>query len=143
MARKAGPKVRNSGRWTDAQYKSFIRGNLRRITTRWGPIQDTLREARTRRGFYICDGCKEEVPASTRDENGKRVKNIIVDHVEPIIDPDIGWVSWDSLIQRMFCEQDNLKALCYDCHKIKTDDEKARAKARRLREKEEEISDDD
>lgn len=142
MARKAGPKVRNSGRWTEAQYKSFIRGNLRRVTTRWGPIQDALRDARVRRGFYICDACKEEVPASTRDENGKRVKNAVVDHINPIIDPDVGWVSWDELIARMYCERDNLAVLCYDCHKKKTDEEKARAKARRLREKEEDIDDE-
>jgi len=131
MGRIGGPKTRNSGRWTEAQFTSFIKGNLRRITSKWGPIQDCLREARVRRGFYICSDCKEEVPASTRDESGKRVKNVHVDHVVPVIDPDIGWVSWDSTIDRMFSERDNLQVLCYECHKLKSDDEKARAKVRR------------
>jgi len=134
--RIGGPKTRNSGRWTEAQFTSFIKGNLRRITSKWGPIQDVLKEARVRRGFYICNDCKEEVPASTKDENGKRVKNAIVDHIDPIIDPDVGWVSWDNTIERMFCEKEGLQVLCYECHKKKTDDEKARAKARRAADKE-------
>lgn len=136
MARIGGPKTRNSNRWTEAQFKSFIKGNLRRVTSKWGPIQDALREARTRRGFYHCNGCNEEVSASTMDENGKRVKNVHVDHIEPIILPEVGWVSWDDTINRMFSERDNLQVLCYDCHKKKSDDEKARAKIRRDKDKE-------
>lgn len=136
MARIGGPKTRNSGRWTEAQFKSFIKGNLRRVTSKWGPIQDALRGARTRRGFYNCAGCKNEVPASTRDENGKRVKNVHVDHIDPIIDPRVGWVSWDETINRMFSESDNLQVLCYECHKVKSDEEKALAKDRRDKEKE-------
>jgi 5-methylcytosine-specific restriction endonuclease McrA len=139
--RIGGPRTRNSGKWTDAQFKSFIKGNLRRITSRWGPTGETLKEARTRRGFYLCNGCKEEVPASTRDEKGKRVKNIHIDHINPIIDPAVGWVSWDETIDRMFSEKDNLQALCYSCHKIKTDAEKAIAKARRDKNKEQDEED--
>lgn len=134
--RIGGPKTRNSGRWTEAQFTSFIKGNLRRITSKWGPIQDCLREARVERGQYLCEGCKQIVPASTRDENGKRVKNVHVDHIIPVIDPDIGWVSWDDTINRMFSERDNLQVLCYECHKAKSDDEKARAKIRRNNNKE-------
>jgi 5-methylcytosine-specific restriction endonuclease McrA len=95
-----------------------------------------LKAARTRRGFYTCNSCKEEVPASTRDDNNKRVKNAVVDHIVPVIDPDIGWVSWDDTINRMFSEENNLQVLCYACHKLKTDDEKGRAKMRRQNAKE-------
>lgn len=140
--RIGGVRDRNSGRWTSAMFTSFIKGNLRRVTSKWGPISDTLKEARTRRGFYLCNGCKEEVPASIRDDNGKRIKNAIVDHIDPIIDPDVGWVSWDETINRMFCEKDNLQILCHACHKIKSDDEKARAKARRDKLKQEDVDDE-
>jgi 5-methylcytosine-specific restriction endonuclease McrA len=143
--RIGGPKTRNNGRMTEAGFTSFIKGNLRRITTRWAPIPETLKEARTRRGFYTCAGYEtdpHEVPASTRDEKGKRVKNALVDHVEPIIDPAVGWVSWDETINRMFCEKENLQVLCHECHKRKSDVEKAIAKARRDRLKEEENFDE-
>lgn len=135
--RKGGPKTRNSGRWTEAAFKSFIKNNLRNATRKWAPISDTLKAARTRRGFYICNGCKEEVPNSAKNEGGKRIKNVLVDHIEPIIDPAVGFTTWDECIDRMFCEGTNLQVLCYDCHKIKTDTEKAIAKQRRDKNKEE------
>ena len=129
--RIGGPKTRCSETWTEAKFKSFIKGNLRSATRKWKPIQDCLREARVSRGLYLCAGCGEHVPNTTKDENGKRVKNVLVDHIKPIIDPTTGWVSWDDTIERMFCEKDNLQLLCYACHKVKTDEEKAQAKARR------------
>lgn len=130
MARPSGPKTRANGQWTEARFKSFIRGNLRRVTQKWAPIQTTLAKARVERGFYKCAGCGEIVPATTKVD-GKRVKNVHVDHIEPVIDPNIGWVSWDSLIERMFVEEDKLQLLCDNCHTIKTNNEKAIAKERR------------
>lgn len=130
MARPSGPKTRCNGQWTEAKYKSFIRGNLRRVTQKWAPIQTTLQKARVERGFYLCAACKETVPA-TKKVDGKRVKNVHVDHIDPVIDPAVGWVSWDSLIERMFVEEDGLQVLCDECHTKKTNEEKAIAKQRR------------
>ena len=129
--RIGGEKTRCGNLWTEARFKSFIKGNLRNATRKWAPISECLKLARTRRGFYTCNGCKQEVPNTTRDENGKRIKNVLVDHIQPIIDPATGWVSWDDTIERMFCEADNLQVLCHECHKVKTDEEKAVAKQRR------------
>lgn len=130
MARPSGPKTRCNGQWTEAKYKSFIRGNLRRVTQKWAPIQTTLQKARVERGFYLCASCQETVPA-TKKVDGKRVKNVHVDHIDPVIDPAVGWVSWDSLIERMFVEEDGLQVLCDECHTKKTNEEKAVAKQRR------------
>jgi hypothetical protein len=139
--RIGGPKTRCNSRWSEAQFKSFIKNNLRNATRKWAPISDCLKEARTRRGFYLCNGCKQEVPNTIRDEKGKRIKNVLVDHIEPIIDPAIGWTDWDDCINRMFCESPNLQVLCHDCHKKKTDEEKAVAKQRRDKAKEEDGED--
>lgn len=129
--RIGGPKTRCSNTWTEAKFRSFIKGNLRRATQKWKPIQDCIRGARVARGLYLCAGCKEEIPNTIKDENGKRVKNVHVDHINPIVDPAIGWVSYDVMIDRMFSERENLQVLCFDCHKIKTNREKAQAKERR------------
>ena len=139
--RIGGEKTRCGNLWTEARFKSFIKGNLRNATRKWAPISQALKQARTRRGFYTCNGCKQEVPNTTRDENGKRIKNVLVDHIQPIIDPATGWVSWDDTIERMFCEADNLQVLCHECHKVKTDLEKGIAKQRRLDDKLEEEDD--
>ena len=133
--RIGGPKVRNNGRWTQARFNSFIKSTLRGATRKWQPISDCLKAARVRRGFYECKGCKEIVPASIKPDGGKRVKNVHVDHIDPVVNPLTGFVSWDETIERMFCEPEGLQVLCDSCHKEKTDIEKAQAKERRDKEK--------
>ena len=129
MARPSGEKTRCGGRWTEAKLKSFIKNQLRSATRKWAPISDCLSSARVKRGFYECADCKEHVP-NTVKEGGKRVKNIFVDHVEPIV-PVTGWVSWDSCIERMFCEISNLQLLCKACHDRKSKEETGQRKAHR------------
>ena len=139
--RLGGPKTRNGEQWTEARFRSFIRSQLRAATMRWGPIAECLKSARVTRGEYLCAGCRETVPASIK-VGGRRTKNVHVDHILPIVDPDVGFTSYDDLIERMFVESDNLQVLCTECHTIKTNDEKARAKARRAKEKDLDIDDD-
>ncbi len=133
--RIGGPKTRAGGLWTEARFRSFIKGGLRQLTRRWAPISKCLSDARTRRGFYLCAGCKTETPSTVKDDNGKRIKGVAVDHIIPIIDPAVGWVSWDDTIERMFCEPENLQVLCHDCHTKKSNEEKAIAKQRRAEDK--------
>lgn len=130
MARPSGPKTRAGGLWTEARHKSFVVGNLRRTSQKWPPIGDCLRTARVNRGEYLCAECKQVVPATTKVD-GKRVKNVHVDHIAPVIDPATGWTTWDDFINRLFCEPENLQVLCDACHTIKTNNEKAIAKERR------------
>ena len=135
MARPSGAKTRCSGKWTEARFNSFIKSLLRSGTRKWAPVQEVKKEARTRRGFYRCAGCKEEVPATIVIE-GKRTNNAVVDHREPIVDPHVGFVSWDEVIERMFVEKDKLDLLCHKCHTEKSLEERQIAKERRQREKE-------
>lgn len=129
MARPSGPKIRNDGQWTEARFNSFIKSLLRSGTRRWGPKNTVKRAAKISRGIYLCNGCKEEGPATIKID-GKRVDNAVVDHIEPIIDPDVGFTTWDDCIQRMFCEADNLQVLCHSCHEEKSNEERSRAKRR-------------
>ena len=132
--RIGGEKTRCSGKWTEARYRSFIKGNLRRISMKWGPIGEAKKLANTRRGFYLCAGCKEEVPASIKIDRVRK-NNVHIDHIKPVVDPVVGWVSWDETIEGMFSELPNLQALCTACHTIKTNEEKELAKTRREQEK--------
>jgi 5-methylcytosine-specific restriction endonuclease McrA len=121
MARPSGDKTRCGGRWTEAKWKSFIKNQLRSATRKWAPISDCLKDARVERGLYLCSECKEHVPTTVKN-GARRTKNVLVDHIEPIV-PVTGWVSWDSCIERMFCEVDNLQLLCKACHDIKSKEE--------------------
>lgn len=134
MARPSGPKTRCSGKWTEARYRSFITSCLRQGSRRWAPISEVQKEARVSRGVYLCAGCKEEVPATIK-VGRKRQQNVFVDHVNPIVDPEVGFTTWDEYIERMFCEKDNLQLLCKSCHDIKSDEERAKAIIRRKEEK--------
>lgn len=94
---------------------------------KWAPINEKLKEARIKRGVYKCEGCGTIGPASIRDENGKKHKNAVVDHIHPIIDPEVGFVSWDEFINKLFCEKEDLQVLCHICHTEKTNAERALA----------------
>ena len=117
---QAANSVRNGGKWTEARYKGFITSLLRSGSRRWPPKYETLNEAKTKKKInkttgrlaqhYRCNSCEKEFP----------LKSIQVDHIEPIIDPKVGFTSWDDFIHRLFCEKENLQTLCVKCHKAKS-----------------------
>jgi hypothetical protein len=133
MARPSGPKDRCGGRWTQAKYMSFIKNQLRSASRKWAPIHDCKVLARVGRGIYHCAECEQDVPCTIR-EGRKKINNVYVDHIEPIV-PTTGWVSWDSCIERMFCELDNLQLLCKACHDVKSKEEAGERKVHRANNK--------
>lgn len=129
--------LRNNGQWTEARFNSFIKSALRSASIRWPVKYTVLNEAligkqiniKTGRlgNHYRCNQCKGIFPA----------KEVAVDHIDPVIDPLIGFTTWDNVIVRMFCEKDGLQVLCSDCHTAKTALEKELAKERKLNAKSE------
>jgi hypothetical protein len=121
-------KKRNGGEWTDARFRSFVTSALRAASRRWPPKFKALKEAFVGRKtnkktgklamHYKCAKCKKHFVAA----------DVQVDHVLPVVDPKVGFVGWDSFIDRIFCEIENLQVLCKPCHKVKTEEEKAERK---------------
>lgn len=103
---------------TEAQYKAHIVSMLRNGSKYWKPSLEALKRARIRRGVYLCKMC-----GNTKDN-----KSMVVDHINPVV-PVTGWESFDSFVHNLFCEVDNLQAICKDCHKIKTKNEQDQRKA--------------
>jgi 5-methylcytosine-specific restriction endonuclease McrA len=124
----ADNKKRNGGEWTDARFRSFVTSALRAASRRWPPKFKALKEAFVGRKtnkktgklamHYKCAKCKKHFVAT----------DVQVDHVLPVVDPKVGFVGWDSFIDRIFCEIENLQVLCKPCHKVKTEEEKAERK---------------
>ncbi len=124
----ADNKQRNGGEWTDARFRSFVTSALRAASRRWPPKFKALKEAFVGRKtnkktgklamHYKCAKCKKHFVAT----------DVQVDHVLPVVDPKVGFVGWDSFIDRIFCEIENLQVLCKPCHKVKTEEEKAERK---------------
>jgi 5-methylcytosine-specific restriction endonuclease McrA len=115
-------KTRNSGNWTEARFNSFVRSALRGAFRRWQPKYDVLKDAFTRvkqnkasgrqAKHYRCAVCKKEWP----------LKQMSVDHKKPIGT----FISWDHFIEALYCEKENLQALCKTCHKTKTKKERTK-----------------
>ena len=112
---------------TDSQFITFVKGHLRRASRWWKPISEVPKEARKGRGVYLCNGCGELVPNSIVVD-GKRMKNVFVDHINPVIDPLTGFSGWDSFVNNLFCERENLQLLCKKCHDHKSSEERLLAK---------------
>jgi len=114
-------KPYNNGQWTQARFKGFIVSQLRSATTRWGPKQKVIQNARVSRGLYKCEGCGKVGPPTLPPEKGKsrRIKNIVADHKHPIV-TSAGFVSYDEWIDRCFVELDGFQALCHKCHTEKS-----------------------
>lgn len=122
-------RTRNDGQWTEARFNQFIRGGLRTATKRWGPRNKCKTEARVGRNLYLCAGYQRKphkVQGTTEAPKGKtgRVPNVFVDHINPVVDPEKGFVSWDQFIERLFCEKEGFQLLCRKCHDKKTNNEK-------------------
>lgn len=125
------PKTRCHGTLTEAGYRGFIRSLLRKGSMRWRPKSAAKMAARHheklpgRGGRLVyhstCAHCGGLFPETTTE----------VDHVTPVVDPEIGFTSWDDFIERLFCEADQLQVLCNTCHLKKTNAEKEKAKQRR------------
>jgi 5-methylcytosine-specific restriction endonuclease McrA len=106
--------------WTAGRLKSFITSTLRGGFRRYPPKYEVLKEAfvgkkinpKSNRlsSHYKCNMCKEDFPTS----------DVNVDHVNPIVDPSLGFTTWDSFIENLFCDKNNLQVLCSTCHTEKT-----------------------
>jgi len=123
-------KPYNSNKWTVARFNSFIKSGLRILSNKWPPKYEIRKAAWLERGFYKCAGYLKKahkVPASIVIK-GVRKNNVFVDHIVPIIDPKVGFVDWNTVIERMFCEKENLQVLCKSCHERKSNDERAIAR---------------
>lgn len=117
------PISKKKKEWTPARKHSFIVAVLRSGTRRWPPKYETLNEAKTDKKInrytgrlaqhYLCAWCRDDYPATM----------VQVDHIQPAVGAT-GFTTWDSFIEGLFCEKENLQCLCKDCHSIKTQQEK-------------------
>lgn len=94
----------------DAKFKAFIIAGLRRMTYKWKPRYTVMNAAKIERGRYKCAICTKVHPR----------KEIALDHIQPVIDPMVGFVDWNTLIPRMFAEEEGWQVLCKPCHKAKS-----------------------
>jgi 5-methylcytosine-specific restriction endonuclease McrA len=121
-------KSRNGGQWTEARFRSFVISALRAASRRWPVKWSVLKAALVGKTVnaktgklaqhYKCNECKANFPAA----------DVVVDHIDPVVDTMKGFTTWDDYVDRMFVEAEGLQVLCKQCHKTKTDTERKERK---------------
>lgn len=105
----------------------FSRSELRRRIVDLTVVQMNYKDPTRPRvkTWCLCPKCKQYTPKSY----------MVVDHIIPLIkiNETLEDLSWDTVIDRLWCEENNLMAICESCHKVKT---KAENKERRKAKKE-------
>lgn len=109
--------------WTDGRKKSFIISVIRNGFRRWPGKYECLKNASVGKKLNektgrmcehkICALCNKEFPA----------KEIQADHIEPVVDPKVGFVDWNTFIARIATGVEGYQALCKNCHSSKTKEE--------------------
>lgn len=109
-----------SSDWTAGRLRTFItstlRGGFRKYPAKYECLQKAFVgkkiniKSNRLSAHYLCNHCKGEFPTA----------DVQVDHVNPIVNPDDGFVSWDEYIKNLFCPIENLQVLCTTCHDAKT-----------------------
>jgi 5-methylcytosine-specific restriction endonuclease McrA len=117
-------KTWNGGNWTEGRFNSFITSTLRAGARRWQPKYDTLNSSKTEKKINPKTGRMAQHYECGLCHNEFTQKDMEVDHIKPVVDPSKGFISWDIFIDRLFCEADNLQAICKSCHLVKTKKEK-------------------
>jgi 5-methylcytosine-specific restriction endonuclease McrA len=118
----------NDGEWTEARWRAFIisaaRAGMRRYPPKWKAFKEAgvgkkvNKHSGRMAEHYLCADCGGFFVA----------RDVQVDHVDPVVDPSTGFVSWETYFDRLYCETDNLQVLCKPCHKEKTNRERKERK---------------
>ena len=108
--------------------EAAIRGALRRTFSRSPIIRDVLYKVRREVPKYNQDGSRSKKNAVQYLCNvcGSYVGStkVSVDHVVPVVSVTDGFVDFNTFIERLFCQADNLQVICDDCHNSKTQKER-------------------
>lgn len=99
----------------------FGRSDLRRNTIEANIVKGYKDPKRKAVKFWVkCQECGKMEAKS----------NVQVDHIEPLVplDKSLEDMSWDEVVDRLWCAPENLQILCKPCHKSKTKIEAAERK---------------
>lgn len=114
---------------------SAIRSALRRSFSRSPDVREVMMKVRRERPWFKKDGTPASKPRveylCSECNEWFMGKDIQVDHKEAVVDPEIGFIDWNTFIDRLWCSIENLAVLCKNCHNTKTSLEKSIAVERR------------
>lgn len=103
--------------------KSFLIPKLRRMSYQW---PERAKAFHTAKRFIQVGRFKNGKPKFKMKFECECCNNLFdkediqLDHKDPIVDVNTGFVDWNTYIDRMFCDYDNWQVLCRGDHELKT-----------------------
>ncbi len=108
--------------------EAAIRGALRRTFARSPIVVEKVQESRREEPRYNKDGSRHKKNWVKRQcevcNNWVKSGDIAVDHIVPVISVEEGKLDWNTFIERLFCDKNNLQRICSSCHDVKTQKER-------------------
>lgn len=105
-----------------------IRGAIRRIFARSPVIREVMMEVRKEFPKYNKDGSRAKKDAvcylCNICKNYVGSTKVSVDHINPVISIEDGFIDWNEFVFRLWCDKTNLQTICDTCHQIKTNKER-------------------
>ncbi len=106
------------------------RNALRRAFSRSPVIQEIMATNKRKVPKFNKDGTRAKVDAVEHlcemcgqwKRSSKGLK-VVVDHIDPVIDPQIGFIDLNTYFARLWCDKVNLQKICGECHRTKTNAE--------------------
>ncbi len=113
MRNPSNPKERNLVK--GAIRRVFSRSELRRKIIELAIVHHADDRRPRVKTWCLCPFCKQFIAKSYMQ----------VDHIIPIVKTHetLEDLSWDEVIDRLWCNENNLIAICIDCHKKKSKEE--------------------
>jgi 5-methylcytosine-specific restriction endonuclease McrA len=118
MAKKRPPFNQNAA----------IRSAIRRVFSRSPIVREMMSAVRREVPKFNKDGSRAKKDAVQYQCNvcktWTKSTAIAVDHKNPVIDVEDGFVDWNTFVDRLFCGPENLQVVCDTCHQEKTNKER-------------------
>lgn len=105
-----------------AKDRNAIIGAIRRVFSRSDVRREVLESVKVVMHYDVahprvkhwsrCPLCKKTAPRYL----------FAVDHIDPVVPVNSSQIqmSWDDIVNRIFCDKSNLQPICKKCHRIKT-----------------------
>ena len=121
----------------DKKVFNLIKKKLR-LASLSNPHKHTaLEKAKVDSATHECNNCGCYMYNGVSHQNFKKLKKKYpdklfkrekpqADHVNSVIEVGVGFVDWNTYIERLFCESEGYQILCNQCHKEKSKKENSK-----------------
>ena len=116
---------------TPKKIHNLIKKKLRLASLSNPYKQIALDKAKVDAATHECNGCGCYIYSGTSHKNFKDLKKKHsskkfkrekpqADHKQAVVEVGVGFVDWNTYIERLFCADDGYQILCDECHKDKS-----------------------